>query len=241
MKIKEVFVISSLIFLICNAVVAQNNDFGTWSGLTIAKNLPAKFDLGINFQLRLNENSTQVKTYFYDINLSRKLNDNFKGFISYRMGGKRQLDGFYLASQRFSFGLSAKIKKEELKFGYRIKLQNSNNNFIASDSHADIGFVVRNKISVKRKIIKKTSMWASYELFTGAFESQLVITDWRWKIGVDRKIKKRQYLSLGFQIQRELINSNPLTDYILFVGYEIELKKRKKRTPTIGIPKIDFK
>ncbi len=209
---------------------AQYNDFGVWSSLSIKQKLNANWKYGADLQWRANENSTAIKTFFVDLDLRYSFSKHVKGFISYRLGKKRQIANYYLAAQRFSSGLTAKSTLKKWKLGYRFKIQKSMNDLEALDRGAQGNIVFRNKFSVEHKLMKKTSMWSSFEVFSFKNEKfSFSNTDWRWKTGIDRKLKKRQYLTLGFMIQRELYNYNPVTDYVVLLGYQYELKKRKTK------------
>lgn len=213
---------------------AQYNDFGSWNSFSIKTKLAKKIKLDLGAQVRLNENITEIKTLFTDVNLSYNLLKKNKIFVSYRVGKKRQLDDFYLLSQRFSLGFSTKKNFNDWTVGYRFKIQEANNNFQTLDRKLDFSLAVRNKISVNRKLFKKTYGWSSFEIFSAKnVDNYFYLSDWRWKLGVDRKVKKRQYFSLGLILQRELQTNNPVTDYIVFLGYELELKKRKKKNKSV--------
>jgi len=224
------FILTSLfLFFTFTYSVAQYNDFGNWNSFSTETKLVKKLKLNIGVQMRLNENISQVKTLFTDIDVAYGILDNSKIFVSYRLGTKRQLEGYYLLSQRFSLGFSAKKQFNDWKFGYRFKVQQTNNSIESSDYGFDFSSGFRNKISLNRKLIKKTYGWSTFELFsTRDIDKVLYISDCRWKIGIDRKIKKRHYFSLGFMVQRELQSNDAITDYIVLLGYEIKMKRRKK-------------
>ena len=48
-------------------------------------------------------------------------------------------------------------------------------------------------------------------------------------MGIERKISKLQYAEVGFQIQRELLGNDPVTDYSILLSYDIDSRKWKKK------------
>lgn len=231
MKIKTIIIL--FFFFVGNLVHGQFNDFGTWEKLSLQKKLVKNLDLETTFQIRFGENVSQVNSFMTDIDLSYNIYKKSSIFTTYRIGKKRKIDGFYSPFHRITFGLTTKQTFNGWKIGYRLKTQHAINDIATSNDNLVMKNAIRNKVSIKHKLVKKTWAWTSFEVFSAkGQEGAYQITDWRWKIGVDRKINKRQYLSTGFQIQKDLYNNAPRTEYIVFVAYDISLKKwfKKKKS-----------
>ena len=76
--------------------------------------------------------------------------------------------------------------------------------------------------------MKKYTFSTSYEFFNSvALVNRLEWQNWRWTIEAERKLNKRNFISLGYLIQKDLESSVPATDFIVLVGYKHIFKKNK--------------
>ncbi len=224
----------SIAFLFCSLTgFGQYNDFGTWSGITLEKAVAKNLNGSLKGQLRFNENDSELASSFLEAKFKYRISKHFRLDFTYRFGNRRDVNEHYFLKHRYSLDLVAKEKIGEVDFSYRLRYQSGVSNLEQSEPIADYSNTIRNKLSAKTKLFKKTVGWASGELFTSKnSENSFEITDWRLKFGVERKIKKRQFLDLGFMVQRELSSSDPVTEYVILLGYTFELKgkvfKKKK-------------
>ena len=86
--------------------------------------------------------------------------------------------------------------------------------------------IIRNKFGVKYEGVKKYTFSTSYEFFNSvALVNRLEWQNWRWTIEAERKLNKRNFISLGYLIQKDLKSSVPASDFVVLVGYKHIFKK----------------
>ena len=221
----------SFVFFLLIAVGAhgQYNDFGTWTALTLSKDMPKGFDAKLKLQSRFNENLLERASSMADMSLRYKLNDHFRLAATYRIAQSRNLDESFDPRHRIALDLLTSVELGKVDLKWRCRYQLGDNNILADEGADNRREAYRNKFSIERKVMKKTQGWMSYEFFSGYENGSLQWTDWRWKAGLERKIKKRHYVGVGFMVQSERIGSNPLSDYVVLLSYDIDLKKFKKK------------
>lgn len=206
---------------------AQEKDLGLWSGATFEYEVNDRLDLKLSPEIRFEENISRLGNAFGELSGSYKLTERISASATYRFGQRNKLDYFQLR-QRLQFELGYKYKLENWTLGYAVRYQKTlQGNF--SDSDPDFETVLRNKFSIKYTKIKKTDISAGWEFFhDGETEGGLAWQNWRATIEVERKLNKRNYFSLGYLIQKDLVSSVPSLDYVILVGYTHIIKKKKE-------------
>ena len=203
---------------------AQTNDAGAWINFTLEKDLPKKFTTGIELETRLNDNLSEVRSIFSEVYLAREWNDAFSTTLTYRAQARRRLDNNYENRDRVALDLKYKIKVGEIGVQYRFRAQRQLG-VLGTESSLYALLGARHKIKLDYDMNKKWELSLAGESFYSAErEAVLTHTDIRLKIGGQYKIKKRNYLSLGYLVQREYNTNNPFTNYNLTVSYKLMIK-----------------
>lgn len=191
----------------------------------VKKGVVKKLDAEVELSLRLDQDMTSLESLFTDWGLRYKISDLIRFGATYRIGAKYDPVGLASANQRFAYDLIFKTKWKKLSVAYRTRYQMRTSGSLASEQGIEFRNAWRNKISLSRKIIKRTELNMSGELFVGNNKRYgNEISDYRVKVGLERRIKKRQYLSVGLLHQREVHQNNPLSEWVLFWGYSYEFK-----------------
>ena len=214
-----------LIFLTSSFTLsAQTNDAGAWMNFTLEKDLRKKFTTGIELETRLNENLSEARSIFSEAFLSREWSDEFSTTITYRAQARRRLENDYEGRDRLALDLKYKIKLGEVGVQYRFRAQGLLG-ILGTESVLSSALGTRHKIKLDYDLSKKWEVSLAGE---GFYSSEtgvgLTHTDIRLKIGGQYKIKKRNYLSLGYLVQREYNTNNPFTNYNLAVSYKLMIK-----------------
>lgn len=225
MKLRDLLSIL-FIFLSC-FLSAQEKDAGLWTGIGLSYDVNKKLEVSISPEFRLEENISRVGSVFCDFGAEYKLGNGFFATATYRGGAKNRID-YFQTRQRLQLGLGYKWKSEDFSISYALRYQGSIQGGLSGDSDADFITIIRNKFAVKYEGVKKYTFSTSYEFFNSvALVNRLEWQNWRWTIEAERKLNKRNFISLGYLIQKDLKSSVPASDFVVLVGYKHIFKKDK--------------
>ena len=73
-----------LIFILPISVFSQENDFQTWTSISVSKKIMKKTNLTIKQGVRFRENSSLYSKLFTDLKIKSKYNKHFSFAIGYR-------------------------------------------------------------------------------------------------------------------------------------------------------------
>lgn len=224
-----------LAFLLSSALFAQQKDAGLWTSVSFKGEFSKKLQWSVAPEVRLRDNMTNVSSVFTDVGLDLDLAKKFSLALTYRFGQRNEID-FFETRQRLQLGLGYKISYNDwtinLATRYQGRIEGGQD-----DGDADFATTWRNKISVKFEGFKKWELGTSYEIFH-AYDDGVALkwNDWRWTASAERKINKRNFYSVGYLIQRDLVSSEPSMDFVVLLSYKHVFKKKKKDEEAIITP-----
>lgn len=223
-KLRFIFVVFTFIPV---WALAQYRDAGLWSSVSASAQVSKKFQINLAAEIRLSENLSQLSRAFSEVGVEYKLRKWLDGSLTYR-GGTANNQSSYDYRQRLQFGLAAKKKFDDFALSLQTRWQLGING-PNSDSDSDFYTTLRNKFQFKYTKLNGLDLATSGEIFnnTKAYQS-FSLQNWRWTISVEKKINKKNYISLGYMIQKGLLDSPQELDYIIMVNYKLELDLRKK-------------
>jgi len=200
------------------------NDAGLWSSFLLEKDLPNKYTTGIEVNSRFNENISELSTLFLEPFISKEWSKPFSTTLSYRAiarrGGENEFDG----RDRFNLDFKYKQKVKEVGIQYRLRVQRAVG-ILDLEGAIDDDFGFRHRLKFDYDVSKKWEVGLSGETFYALQRgTELLHTDVRLKLSADYKIKKRQYLGIGYMVQQEFNRANPLREFIMTVGYTLMIK-----------------
>ncbi|MBN2487350.1 MAG: DUF2490 domain-containing protein [Bacteroidales bacterium] len=204
---------------------SQEQDFQTWAGAELGGELFNKINIEIAPEVRLANNSSFARSVLTDVDLSYKLNDFIRFGGRYRFAMKNSLDGPSYLVNRFGVYSRFDLRFDDLRINYRVIYQQEYEG-VGRREGGGIAFLEhRHRIALsyfKKKWNLRPS--ASYELFLQAKPGFLTdeFTS-RLSMGLKYKINKKLDLSLGYKLQNEYFENNPLTSHILTVGFSYGL------------------
>jgi len=210
-------------FFVPVMALGQFTDGGVWAGVSLKKDLPNGFDLGVDIQGRTEIMASHLATVFTDVEGSYKVNKWLKTSVTYRFGLLNSLEGYQATRHRFALDVKVDRDFGKPKFDFRVRYQ-AGQRSTSEEGISDLRDGIRYRLKGQIKLIKKTELASSFECFQSLDLTRHSLTDWRWKLEVERKVKKRQYVSVGYLLQREMNTNDPLTEHVVTVGYTFEFK-----------------
>lgn len=236
-------VISLVVILVSSVCQAQLRDAGLWTGFSANGQWSKKVEFNLGAEVRLRENLTEMSRVFYESGAEYKLRKWLDISATYR-GGTANNNPYFDYRQRLQFGLAAKKKFNNFAITFQSRWQVGING-PASENDADFYTTHRNKIQMKYTGLKGLDLSSSFELFNNASNYQgYVLQNWRWSASAEKKINKRNYISVGYLIQKSLLDSPQEIDYVVLVNYKYDINLRKKKDkkesdtePTLPTPR----
>jgi hypothetical protein len=221
-----------LAFFLSSSLFAQQKDAGLWTSVNFKGEFSKKLQWSIAPEVRLRDNMTNVGSVFSDLGLDVDLPKKFSLTLTYRFGQRNEID-FFETRQRLQLGLGYKISYNDWTINLATRYQ-GNLQGVGNDRDADFVTTWRNKIAVKYEGFDKWELGTSYEFFH-AYDDGVALkwNDWRWTANAERKINKRNFYSVGYLIQRDLVSNEPNTDFVVLVSYKHVFKKKKKDSESV--------
>jgi hypothetical protein len=230
---RQLYVIMLLItVLITNISYGQTDDedWTSWSTIGVEYKLNKKWNFGIEEQLRLKENISEVDEFFTQFNADYKLFKNFKLGVGLRYIRENDNNGKIQGYDNyFRFNIDATYKHEinNLELGYRLRYQNKNELGVSYDEGDYVNQNIRFKTSVKYDF-KKWSLDPKFsaEIFNRFQEGkENGFNKYRLTLGTDYKIKNFGKLGVFYRLEKELNVDFPETKNIIGLNYTYTFKK----------------
>lgn len=221
---KKIWVVSILFFSFISGF-AQQKDFQTWVNAEFSGELFNKIDIEIVPEIRIANNSSFVKSLLTDFDLSYPLNDYIRFGAQYRLEQKNTIEDISYIVNRFGIYGRVDFQVDKFRFNYRTVYQQEYEG-INHRENSHIPFLEhRHRLAVSYyKKSWKLRPSLSYELFLQA--KQHFFTEEftsRLSAGVKYKVNKKLDFALGYKLQKEYFESDPLTSHILSVGFSYAL------------------
>lgn len=218
--IKKIFFFS---FILCSSLTAQIDDFGTWWGIDVRKSFAKDFRVGVETEIRLNENSMSVRNFYVEPYF-RYAPLNWLSFtFQYRLDSRyRRQDDYFYFRQRPTLDIGFEYKLKRFTFGYRNRTQLQWADFFDQDIFYPEVYN-RNQISIEYKlpnlpfyISTAGELWIPLQLNSN-------IDNFRSTSTFSYKINNHHRIDVRFIYQTELNTNNPTRDYILSTKYILSL------------------
>lgn len=220
-----------LLTLFIPCLKAQERDFQVWPSVRLNVEIIDNLELEIEEEIRFRENATLVDRQVNDVSLSYRFNRYIKAGLNYRLEAQWENADDYNWRNGFSGDLAFRLQPARFTLAYRFRVQSLKVERYRCETSFSDGFRHRHKIEAEYDIKGFPLVpFASGELFieqlagTGA-ESSAV----RCWIGIEYSYRKSHRFNLRYGIDREFNRANPLTAYILSVGYTLNLKTQKAK------------
>lgn len=209
---------------------SQQNDFQLWfsnkANVSVFRNVKVHFEQ----ELRLQENASQFGRQLNDLGLSYKINKHFKAGVFYRIEADWKNSDNYTWRNGLYGDVSATAEIRRFTLGYRLRVQSLKTAIRNGEESMFSGFRHRHKVTIEYNIkgIPLTPFIENEVFFNYTAAQGALLNGNRTWAGCDYKIKKRHTITLKYGIDKEWNVPNPLTSYIINLGYAIDLNLKNQ-------------
>lgn len=215
------------IILVCFGIVpvAMNaqyydDDAKLWLYVKLDKDLSSKLNAELSIQNRIENNVSQYSKLYCNLQLSYKLNKNFRLVAGYGYG-KNDRDGSYGDRHRAYAGFILRKRAKNFLFSYRNIFQGSVKNINTSENGAAPLYFDRNKITVKYELNKRVEFYTAQELNLSYNQPEYDnIARSRTYVGTIYNLSKKSSVEAYFMFQKHLKYVNQAKrDFIFGLTY----------------------
>jgi hypothetical protein len=224
---KNFFLLSFAIlvsFLPVSPVLAQQKDFQFWPAAGVSVDLPGKFRVVAEEEIRLKENCTQIDRQINSLGVGYRINKYIKASVYYRIEAKWENPDFHIWRQGLYGDLAFRYQKGQFEFDYRSRVQSSKVEFNEKQDRFFGHFTHRHKFGCTYNVAgMPVNLSAESELFykTGGGYN---FSEYRLWGGLAWKPGKTHEFGLKYGIVREVQVEDPLTAFVISLDYTFNIK-----------------
>ena len=199
---------------------SQVNDAGLWMSAGFEKQIHKKLSVFVEQDLRMNENISEAGTIFTDLGGQYKLVKNLSFSVSYKFMLKRRVDDRYSKRHRYMLDLAYRYKFRKFMLTLRERLENQYQDYYSRPEGPVPECSVRSKLTVKYHLKKRIEPFAYAELFylMNTKKGKIINTE-RFSAGFNYKLTRTSSLDVYYLINKELNVKDPITDFVMGLGY----------------------
>lgn len=229
MMIKGKGILLPLFVLFCfTGLYAQEEvqDIQLWTGIQFNKDLPKRFSISAEYQLRLDNNVSSVKGSYFSAGVGCEI---IKKYLSaqfeYRYVTSTQND-----RHRFGFGLTGKYKYQKITFSDRLVYQREHEYFNSryENGHEPTNYL-RNRFQVKYDLPKRFALYVSVEPFIRFSNKFNNVDRVRSIVGADWEFVKNHTFTLFYLFQADVNVKKPGMGHAFGLNYTWDIPKFKKK------------
>jgi hypothetical protein len=200
---------------------AQEKDAGLWVSVSLEKKISSFFDVELSQEFRFYENVSELGSAFTEASLQYKIFRKLRVGAEYRFIQSRRLDDSYRLRHRYAFQMIYIYDIQRFSFRLREKFQSRYTEVYSSEDGLIPKNMLRNRLMITYDLNKRYTPYLSGEIYYQLNNPKgNEIDKVRYKAGYDYELNKHHSLSIGYLIDQELNQNNPLTDFVIDIGYK---------------------
>ena len=200
---------------------AQNQDFGSWTGIEINKKLSQRLSVSFTEELRLKENITQLNSFFSEAGVGYKFSQYLKVAANYRFNQKQRIDQSLGTRHRFNVDFAFQNKINAFVVSYRMRVQSQLNDYYSSETGKVPNYNLRHKFSLEWDLDNRISPLAAAELFYPINQMDNKLQQVRLNAGIKYDINNDNRIIINYLVQKETYVNNPLTEHVIGLTYQL--------------------
>jgi len=204
---------------------AQEKDMQTWLTLELCVPVLEKFEFAVENEMRFYNNTSLFGRNQYEFELFYLHNRNWNFGLGYRASTDYPFSQYSEFNHRWLADVIWKTRvKRRWRINTRLRLQNDQEVFLGEQP---AGMVHREKIRLAYKIRKSPFLvYTAMETYFPVESSRLFeLRKFRLTAGTRIQVSTKSRVTVDLILDKEYNRRNPLTAYVLQLGYSINLGK----------------
>lgn len=217
-----VYILINCLFVNGQATRTDPVDVQGWFGAGVDFDLPKKWQAGVEYQARIENNIKSLKGSYYSFSLEKEIVKHFTIIGQYRLS-EVQAEQF----SRFGFGFSMDKKLGDIKTDLRVLYQNKQLDVVDPIDQEPADNYLRLRFRGKRELTKNVDLIASAEPIYRVING-IRIDNYRFQGGLRINLSKAASMDI-FYINRPDYFKSYKRQYHIFgtaLNYEFKIKKR---------------
>ena len=207
---------------------AQWVDYGVWASASISKKIIRKAVASADFAARFDRDFTRISSTFINVEIDREVAKGLNLSLAFR-GGASMTNEYQLEPQR-RIATKARYKKglgKKASISIRIQYQSGHRGVRTPGEGLDFSKAARTKATFYYKVTKGYRLSLSGETFFRPLYDIYEFSDLRGRISVRKKLSKRKYLTIGYQVESKLDGPDPWVEHAIICNFSAQMKRRK--------------
>lgn len=198
------------------------HEAGMWMGTQLSLDLPKRFNISTQYQLRLDRNLLRVRGSYFSATVQYEIVKKYlSAEIEYRYRTAPRGD-----QHRFGFGITGKYKYKKTTFSLRILYQRGHAYFNSSyEEGQEPTNYFRNRLQVKIDLKKRFEVGFSVEPYIRFSNKFNRVDRLRGMCSVGWEFIKSHHLQVFYLNQFTLNRRDPLMQHVCGVSYAMDIPK----------------
>ena len=210
------------------ALNAQWVDHGAWTSASLSQKIMRKTVASADLAARFDRDFTRIGSTFINAEIDREVAKGLNLSLAFR-GGASMTNEYQWEPQR-RIATNARYKKglgDKASISIRLQYQSGHKGIRTPGEGLDFSKAARTKLTYYHKLSKKYRLSVSGEAFFRPLYNTYEWSDIRGRISVRKKVAKRKYLTIGYQVESPRGGPDPWVEHVLICNFGLEKKRRK--------------
>ena len=209
---------------------AQWVDHGAWASISISKKIIRNTVTSADFAARFDRDFTRVSSTFINAEIDREVAKGLNLNLSFR-GGACMKNEYQWEPQR-RIATNAKYKKglgKKASISVRLQYQSGHKGVRTPGEGLDFSRAARTKATFYYRAAKSYRLSLSGEAFFRPLYDIYEFSDVRGRISLRKKLSKRKYLTIGYQLEFPRGGPDPWVEQVIVCNFSAQMKRRKSK------------
>ena len=223
-------VLATILFFafVSAGLYAQWVDHGAWASASISKKIMRKTVASADFAARFDRDFTRIGSTFINAKIDRKVAKGLNLNLAFR-GGASMTNEYQWEPQR-RIATNARYKKglgKKASISVRLQYQSGHKGVRTPGEGLGFSKAARTKATFYYEVAKSYRLSLSGETFFRPLYDIYEFSDVRGRISVRKKLSKRKYLTIGYQVESPRGGPDPWVEHAIICNFLAQMKRRK--------------
>ena len=216
-------------FAFASAVLnAQWVDHGAWTSASLSQKIMRKTVASADLAARFDRDFTRIGSTFINTEIDREVANGLNLSLAFRGGASMTNEHQWEPQRRIA--TNARYKKglgDKASISIRLQYQSGHKGVRTPGEGLDFSKAARTKATLYYKVAKGYRLSFSGESFFRPLYDIYEFSDVRGRISMRKKLSKRKYLTIGYQLETPRGGPDPWVEHAIICNFSVQMKRRK--------------